>query len=62
MLRDNGSWPDIWRCKQYGFLGFLTRAPGPREAPGASGGPREAPLGYLWVFWGPGGLREAPGT
>ncbi len=21
-------------CKKYGFLGFLTRAPGPREAPG----------------------------
>ncbi len=40
-------------CKKYGFLRFLNRAPGPREAPG------RPPWAIRGVF---GGLPEAPGT
>ncbi len=41
-------------CQKYGCFRFFDRGPS------GSGGPREAPLGYLWAFPGPPGASRRP--
>ncbi len=49
------NWAAQWGpATTYGFLFFLTRAPG------ASGGPRKVPLGYPGAFPGPPGASRRP--
>jgi hypothetical protein len=54
LARTGGLGRSMGPCKKYWFSCFLTRAPGPREAP------RKVPLGYPWAFRGPPGASRRP--